>query len=93
MDRDGAEWHQITLGGSDGTLASGVAQAGKVIGPSFSASEVPDAIEAMLRVYRESRLPFDGVGSEKFVDTVRRVGPEPFKAAANEARTQQRSFA
>ncbi|WP_321903504.1 nitrite/sulfite reductase [Paraburkholderia tropica] len=93
VDKDGAEWYQITLGGSDGTLASGVAQAGKVIGPSFSASEVPDAIEAMLRVYRETRQPLDGTGAEKFVDTVRRVGLEPFKTAANAARAQQRSLA
>ena len=54
---------------------------GKVIGPSFAAAEVPDVIEAVLDTYRDQRQ-----GRETFIDTVRRVGLEPFKAAANAAR-------
>ena len=42
VDKDGSEWYQITLGGSDGSTLSGNAQIGKVIGPSFAADEVPD---------------------------------------------------
>ena len=81
VDKDGKEWYQITLGGSDGSDLSGPAGPGKVIGPSFSAAEVPDAIQAILRTYRELRE-----GRELFIQTVRRLGPEPFKAAANAAR-------
>jgi len=81
VDKDGMEWYQITLGGADGTELSGPALPGKVVGPSFRADEVPDAIEAVLGVYRELRKP-----GEYFIDTLRRVGHDPFKAAANGAR-------
>ncbi|WP_281915519.1 nitrite/sulfite reductase [Caldimonas thermodepolymerans] len=81
VDKDGMEWYQITLGGTDGSDLSGPAQPGKVVGPSFRADEVPDAIEAILEVYRELRQP-----GELFIDTLRRVGHDPFKAAANGAR-------
>ncbi len=81
VDKDGAEWYQITLGGSDGTVASGPATPGKVIGPSFAADEVPDVIEAVVDVYREQRI-----GRELFVDTVKRLGLDSFKSAANAVR-------
>ena len=81
VDKDGKEWYQITLGGADGTDLSGPAIAGKVVGPSFSAAEVPDVIEAVLTTYRELRKP-----GEFFIDALRRIGQEPFKAAANGAR-------
>ena len=81
VDKDGREWYQLTLGGSDGTRRSGEAVPGRVIGPAFSADEVPDAVEAVLEVYRAQRLQ-----GEPFIDTVRRLGLEPFKAAANLAR-------
>ena len=82
VDKDGKEWYQITLGGSDGSQLSGAPGAGKVIGPSFSAAEVPDVIEAVLSTYRDQRQP-----REQFINTVRRVGLEPFKQAANAVRT------
>ena len=85
VDKDGQEWYQITLGGSDGSALSGSAEAGKVIGPSFAAGEVVDAIEALLATYREQRSNV-GARSERFIDTLRRVGVAPFKAAANRAR-------
>ncbi len=81
VDKDGKEWYQITLGGADGSALSGPAQAGKVIGPSFSAAEVPDVIEALLDTYRSLREP-----GEPFIQTLRRTGVEPFKAAGNAAR-------
>ncbi|MDM0013425.1 nitrite/sulfite reductase [Variovorax sp. J22P168] len=81
VDKDGKEWYQVTLGGSDGSLLSGAPQAGKAVGPSFSAAEVPDVIEAVLTTYRDTRQ-----AGETFIDALRRVGPEPFKAAANGAR-------
>ena len=84
VDKDGAEWYQVTLGGSDGsTLSGGLAASapGKVIGPSFAADEVSDAVEALIETYRRHRA-----ASERFIDTVRRLGAEPFKTAANAVR-------
>jgi sulfite reductase (NADPH) hemoprotein beta-component len=85
VDKDGKEWYQITLGGSDGSALSGAPVPGKVVGPSFSAAEVPGVIEAVLDTYRELRQS-EGQGSETFIDTLRRVGADTFKAAANGAR-------
>ncbi|SFN12344.1 nitrite/sulfite reductase [Variovorax sp. OV329] len=85
VDKDGKEWYQVTLGGSDGSDLSGPAQAGKVVGPSFSAAEVPGVIEAVLGTYRDTRQTVDGK-RENFIDTLRRVGIDPFKTAANAAR-------
>jgi sulfite reductase (NADPH) hemoprotein beta-component len=82
VDKDGKEWYQVTLGGSDGSNLSGPAGPGKVVGPSFSAAEVPDVVEAILDTYRAQRSS----AAEHFIDTLRRVGHEPFKAAANGAR-------
>ncbi len=81
VDKDGKEWYQVTLGGSDGSSLSGTPQAGKAVGPSFSAAEVPDVIEAVLATYRDQRN-----AGETFIDALRRVGHDPFKAAANGAR-------
>jgi sulfite reductase (NADPH) hemoprotein beta-component len=81
VDKDGQEWYQVTLGGSDGTRLSGEATPGKVIGPSFAASEVPDVIEALLDTYRAQRH-----SGETFVATLKRAGAEPFKTAANAVR-------
>ena len=85
VDKDGKEWYQITLGGSDGSLLSGAPSIGKVVGPSFSAVEVPDVIEAVLATYRDQRLALHDK-HETFIATLRRVGIEPFKAAAQSAR-------
>jgi len=85
VDKDGREWYQVSLGGSDGSTLSGPATPGKVIGPSFAASEVADVVEALLDVYRHQREP-----GEAFIDCVRRLGLEPFKAAAQAARHETR---
>ncbi|MCX7255163.1 MAG: nitrite/sulfite reductase [Polaromonas sp.] len=81
VDKDGKEWYSVSLGGSDGSNLSGPALAGKAVGPSFSAAEVPEVIEAVLNTYRLQRE-----GRETFIATLRRVGAEPFKLAANGAR-------
>ena len=81
VDKDGSEWYQITLGGSDGSAQSGTSVAGKVIGPSFAADEVPDVIEAVIDTYRHQRA-----ANERFIDTVKRLGLDPFKTAANAVR-------
>ena len=81
VDKDGKEWYQITLGGSDGSALSGPPVPGKVVGPSFTALEVPDVIEAVLGVFQAQRQ-----GRETFVDALKRVGFDSFKLAANSAR-------
>ncbi len=81
VDKDGKEWYQISLGGSDGSTLSGASVAGKVIGPSFAADEVADAIEALVDTFRVKRQ-----GQERFIDTVRRIGSTAFKESANAAR-------
>ena len=81
VDKDGKEWYQISLGGSDGSTLSGPSTPGRVVGPSFGANEVPDVIEAVLDTYRQVRH-----SGEAFIDTLRRVGMDAFKVAANNAR-------
>ncbi|MBO3705369.1 MAG: nitrite/sulfite reductase [Candidatus Accumulibacter sp.] len=81
VDKNDEEWYQITVGGQQGNAAA----IGKVIGPSFHAHEVPLVIEALVTVYVEQRLP-----SERFIDTLQRVGIEPFKARAYAGRDRRR---
>ncbi len=81
VDKDGQECYQVSLGGSDGSRLSGAPTPGKIVGPSFVATEVPDVIEALLKTYRLQRL-----SAESFVATLRRVGLEPFKQSANRVR-------
>ena len=81
VDKDGQEWYQVTLGGSDGSDLSGQAKAGKVVGPSFSAHEVLGVIESVLALYVSSRQH-----RESFISCLERVGFEAFKNAANQAR-------
>ena len=81
VDKNGQEWYQLTLGGSDGSTLSGAPEAGQVVGPSFRGAEVPDVIEAVLDIYRRERAL-----GENFTSTLRRVGLEPFKHAAHQAR-------
>jgi len=52
-----------------------------VVGPYFSAHEVPDVVEAILDTYTQHRL-----SGETFMASLRRLGLEPFKAAAQLAR-------
>jgi len=70
VDKDGQEWYQVTLGGEQGLNA----KIGKVIGPSFFASDMPDVVSDLIAVYTESRH-----ADEAFIDTVQRIGIEPFK--------------
>ena len=81
VDKDGSEWYQVTLGGSDGSTLSGAPVPGKVIGPSFAADEVPDVIEAVVEVYRQQRQ-----GDERFIDFVQRIGASAFRGAADAVR-------
>ena len=81
VDKDGSEWYQLTLGGSDGSTLSGTTVPGRVIGPSFAADEIADAIGAVLDTFTAQRQ-----AGERFIDAVKRLGLEPFKTAANAVR-------
>jgi sulfite reductase (NADPH) hemoprotein beta-component len=81
VDKDGTEWYQLTLGGGDGTQLAGGTVAGKVIGPSFAADEIADAIDAVIDTFKRERL-----AGEHFIDAVKRLGLDPFKTAANAVR-------
>ncbi|MFK7897605.1 MAG: nitrite/sulfite reductase [Myxococcota bacterium] len=70
VDRKGEEHYQIQLGGD----ASENAALGKILGRGFSADEVVDIVEKIVDIYLELRE--DG---ERFIDTYRRVGQNPFK--------------
>ncbi len=70
VDKQGAEWYQVSIGGAQGNDAA----LGKVIGPSFAAHEMADVIERLIDTYVAHRH-----ADERFVDTVHRVGIEPFK--------------
>ena len=72
VDRKGEENYQLSFGGSGAEDAS----VGKIIGPGFSEDGVIDAIETALETYRGLRTE-----GERFLDTYRRVGADPFKAA------------
>ena len=73
VDKHGEEWYQISLGGS----VNGFTALGEVIGPSVPQVEVAATIERIVEVYRLERA--DG---ERFIDTIRRIGIEPFKERA-----------
>jgi sulfite reductase (NADPH) hemoprotein beta-component len=71
LDKQGEEFYQITLGGS----ADGNAAIGKIVGPGFSAEQVPGAVERIVEAYLELRARED----EPFIEVYRRAGDKPFK--------------
>ena len=70
VDKHGAEFYQVTIGGSQGLNAA----LGKVIGPSFAQEDMADVVEKLINTYVELRF-----ADEDFLDTFRRVGLDPFK--------------
>ena len=72
VDRKGVENYQLTLGGSGAEDVS----IGKITGPGFDENGIVDAVEKVIEKYRDLRS-----GEERFLDTYRRVGMEPFKEA------------
>jgi len=71
VDKDGTEWYQITLGGEQGNATA----IGKVIGPSFSAEQVPVVIQQIIQVFEKHRI-----AQESFIETFQRIGIDPFKS-------------
>ncbi len=77
VDKGGEEWYQITIGGHQGALRDGEQAAiGKVIGPSFARAQVADVVERLIDCYLAHR----DSDAERFVETVHRIGVDPFKA-------------
>ncbi|MFT4671478.1 MAG: sulfite reductase (NADPH) hemoprotein beta-component [Pseudohongiellaceae bacterium] len=70
VDKKGAEFYQVSLGGSSRNEAS----LGKIIGPAFAQDEIPGVIEKLVNVYNSQKKQ-----EEKFIDTYNRIGIEPFK--------------
>lgn len=70
VDKKGAEWYQLTLGGSSENNAA----IGERLGPAVAKDQVTQAITTILDVYVKQRLE-----NESFLDMVKRVGMTPFK--------------
>jgi sulfite reductase (NADPH) hemoprotein beta-component len=73
VDKKGVEYYQILLGGSGAEDAS----VGNIMGPGFSAHDIGPAVERVVDTYVKLRQ-----SGERFLDTYRRVGMEPFKNMA-----------
>jgi len=71
VEKNGEEFYQITIGGR----ADEKAQLGTLIGPAVPYDDVPDVVEDIAQAYLELRQQSD----ELFIDTIKRVGVEPFK--------------
>ncbi len=72
VDKKGQEFFQVSLGGNAGSDAS----LGQILGPSFAAAEIPGVLRRLIAVYLERCE-----GEERFLDTFRRIGIQPFKDA------------
>ncbi len=72
VDKKGEEFYQITLGGSGAEDAS----LGEIVGRGLSSGDAVGAVERLVDYYRENRLD-----NERFIDTYRRLGADPFKEA------------
>jgi sulfite reductase (NADPH) hemoprotein beta-component len=77
VDKQGAEYYQITIGGNQGQLphVGAPASVGRIIGPAFAQHEVPWVVHRLIETYLERRESED----ERFVDCVHRIGIEPFR--------------
>jgi len=70
VDKKGEEFYQVSLGGSSKNEAS----LSKIIGPAFAQEEIPTVVKKIIEVYKTNRT-----ADEKFIDTYRRIGLDPFK--------------
>jgi sulfite reductase (NADPH) hemoprotein beta-component len=71
VEKNGEEFFQVTIGGR----ADEHARLGTLIGPAVPYAEVADVVEDVVAAYLELRARPD----EIFLETVERVGIEPFK--------------
>jgi sulfite reductase (NADPH) hemoprotein beta-component len=80
VEKNGEEFYQITIGGR----ADEAAELGALLGPAVPYDEVADVVEDIVAAYVELRQRPD----ELFLDTVRRLGVEPFKERVYAARQE-----
>ena len=73
VDKKGEEAYQLLLGGSGAEDAS----LAKILGPGFDENGIVAAVDTLIGFYKSVRSAPD----ERFLDTYRRLGPVPFKAA------------
>jgi sulfite reductase (NADPH) hemoprotein beta-component len=73
IDKRGEEYYQLMLGGSPGNDAS----IGAILGAALAQNEIVDAVERVIECYLQVRES----GEERFIETIRRTGLEPFKHA------------
>ena len=71
VDKNGVELYQISLGGD---VDFGRTALGTILGPAVPADKVVEAVDALVATYLEARTE-----GERFVDTCRRIGVQPFK--------------
>src|SRR5437899_3147335 len=71
VEKNGEEYYQVTIGGR----ADENAELGKILGPAVPYGEIADVVEDVAAAYLELRARPD----ELFIDTVARVGVDPFK--------------
>lgn len=71
VNKQGSDFYQLTLGGSPGNDAA----LGDRLGPAIAKANVAETIGRILEVYVENREE-----EERFLDTYRRIGIEPFKS-------------
>ena len=72
VDKKGEEFYQVSIGGSgyeDASIAT-------ILGPSFAQDEIPGVVQTLVNVHLANRQ-----GEERFIDTFRRIGIAPYKAA------------
>ena len=81
VDKAGEEWYQVTIGGrQNGAVGNGAgagAAIGRIIGPSFARTDIPDVIVKLIETY----LALRDSEAERFIDVVDRAGIAPFKLA------------
>ena len=73
VDKKGEEFYQVTLGGASDSKAA----IGAIVGRGLSAEQVVDAVDRVVNTYLDIRQGPE----ERFIDTYRRLGEEPFKEA------------
>jgi sulfite reductase (NADPH) hemoprotein beta-component len=71
VEKNEAEYYQVTIGGR----ADENAELGALLGPAVPYGEIADLVEGIAAAYLELRARPD----ELFIDTVKRVGLDPFK--------------
>ena len=71
VDKNGVELYQISLGGD---VDFGRTAIGAILGPAVTADKVVETVDAIVATYLDARQP-----GERFVDTYRRIGAQPFK--------------